>query len=107
MSIPTRGPFRWRWGKIAGACVAGRPASGLSAMPAALFRRAPLLALLGTLALRDLARPDSRIKQLARSILGSRLITKYTSHEVIDAEIVEGPENEAIEGPGKKIQKTS
>ena len=71
MTISAQGPFRWRWGKIAGARrPGGRMVPGASAAPAGLLGRAPLIFLIGGLILRDLSRPDSRIRKVATMLLG-------------------------------------
>ncbi len=79
MTIFTQGPFRWRWGLIAGACRSGRMAPGASAAPAGLLGRAPLIFLIGSLVLRDLSRPDSRIRKIATMLLGRPAVEDRTA----------------------------
>lgn len=74
-----QGPFRWRWGRMAGACMPAKSIPSISASPAGLLGRAPLIAMLGALVLRDLGRPDSLIRQFARKLLGARAMPRRTA----------------------------
>ena len=85
MTISAKGPFRWRWGMIAGACRPGRMIPGASASPAGLFGRAPLVFLIGSLVLRDLSRPDSRIRKIATRLEDRTVV-------VVQPTAIEGPE---------------
>lgn len=66
---PGGNPFRWRWGRIARACLQAGSARGSSPLAARLPGRAPLIVMIGALALRDLSRPDSLIRQVASGLL--------------------------------------
>ncbi len=97
MTIPTQGPFRWRWGMIAGACRPGRMVPGASASPAGLFGRAPLIFLVGSLVLHDLSRPNSRIRKIATMLLGKPAVEDHTAVVVqptaIESSFASAPED--------------
>ncbi len=106
MPIPGKGPFRWRWGKMARMLAAsgagGGMARGLSRGPAGLLGRGPVLALIGSLVLHDLSRPNSRIRQLVHNLTGPRAITGRTVRVIepgpedapIDVEVIESSPEE-------------
>jgi hypothetical protein len=64
---------------------------GASASPAGLFGRAPLVFLIGSLVLRDLSRPDSRIRKIATRLLGRPAVEDRTV-VVVQPTAIEGPE---------------